>query len=260
MQAGDSEPRTALEFGQSEFSEAQFREAYPGGIEHHFWHLARNSLVEATLRRGFDGEGRVLEIGCGPGFVLQHLRKRGFDCWGCELGSPFLPDAIRPFVLVKQHFRDLKPGFRKEVRSLLLLDVLEHIPDDVSFLRALADAFPRSQSLVVTVPARRELWSNYDQHYGHWRRYDQVRLAAVLDEGGFALVRQRYFFQELYAPMLLMAKLASRRPTEFASPVNIRFHRSFAALSGLCSTILPGSWPGTSLIALARPTKNQLPD
>jgi SAM-dependent methyltransferase len=177
----------AAEFERSEFSEVQYDEAYPDGIEQHFWHLARNRLVEATLRQGADRKGRVLEIGCGPGLVLQYLRGRGFDCWGCELGDPPLPDAIRPFVLVKRDFRDLDPAFRRDTNSLLLLDVLEHIPDDTEFLRALVAAFPQSRSLILTVPARGELWSNYDDHYGHFRRYDQARLAAVLDEAGFSL-------------------------------------------------------------------------
>jgi SAM-dependent methyltransferase len=242
----------AIREDYAEFSEAQFDDAYPDGIEDHFWHLARNRLVEATLRRGLDREGRVLEVGCGRGLVLQHLRGGGFDCWGCELGRPPpIPARIRPFVFVEQDFRDLDPAFRSEVYGLLLLDVLEHIPDDISFLRALAEAFPRSRSLVLTVPSRRELWSNYDDHYGHFRRYDQVSLAAVLDKGGFPLVHQRYFFQELYAPMLLAAKLAGRRPTEVRSPTHPRLHRSIAVLSGLCSAIIPGSWPGASLVALA---------
>ena len=154
---GESEKAAPLE--RSEFSEAQFDDAYPDGIEDHFWHLARNRLVEATLRRGLDREGRVLEVGCGRGLVLQHLRGQGFDCWGCELGRPPIPARIRPFVFVEQDFRDLDPAFRSEVQGLLLLDVLEHIPDDISFLRALAEAFPRSRSLVLTVPSRRELWS-----------------------------------------------------------------------------------------------------
>jgi hypothetical protein len=51
--------------------------------------------------------------------------------------------------------------------------------------------------------------------------------------------------------VLLAAKLAGRRPTEVRPPKHPRLHRSMAALSGLCSAIVPGSWPGASLVALA---------
>ncbi len=237
--------------GGSEFTRSQFDEAYPDGVDRHFWHLARTRLVEATLRQGLDNGGRALEIGCGPGLVLRHLRNRGVDCWGCELSRPRVPGPLRPFVFVNRDFRALDPGFRREIRALLLLDVLEHVPDDIGFLRDLAECFPACRSLVLTVPARGELWSNYDDHYGHLRRYDRPTLAAAVERGGFSIARQSYFFHELYAPMLLAAKLAGGRNPQWRAPANARLHGFLAALSGLCHAVVPGSWPGTSLIALA---------
>lgn len=245
---------------RTDFSDAQFREHAPDGVDKHFWHLARNRLIEATLRRGLHDAGRILEVGCGRGLVLQHLRARGLDCWGCELGEPKIPDPISPFVFVKQDFRGLRPAFRRQVRVLLLLDVLEHIPDDIGFLRDLTVSFPKIESLVLTVPARTELWSNYDDHYGHFRRYDRPGLAAVLDHAGFSLVSQRYFFHELYAPMLLAAQLKGHRQIEVRSPANPGIHRLLATLSVLCYTLLPPSCPGTSLIALAVPHRRAASD
>src|SRR5262249_22527731 len=74
--------------------------------------------------------------------------------------------------------------------------ILEHIADDVKFLREMADSFPSARGLILTVPARSELWSNYDDYWGHHRRYNRASLADALDKGGFSLVRQRYFFHE----------------------------------------------------------------
>jgi SAM-dependent methyltransferase len=245
----------AAELERSEFSERQFDEAYPEGVEQHFWHLARNRIVEATLRKGFNGKGRILEVGCGTGLVLRYLRGRGLDCWGCDLSCPRVSDAIRPFVFINQDFRTLDVSFRREICALLLLDVLEHVPDDAGFLRALAECFPKCESLVLTVPARTELWSNYDDHYGHLRRYDRTSLAATVDRGGFALVHQGYFFHELYLPLLAATKLAGGRDPEWRPPTraSARLHRFIATFSGLCYTIIPRSLPGTSLIALTAP-------
>lgn len=249
IRVGEAE-RTST-FRRSQFSQTLFDEAYPDGIAHHFWHLARNRLVEAALRQSIDRESRALEIGCGPGLVLQHLRSRGLDCWGCELGDPPLADVVRPFVFVQQDFRNLDAAFCRTVCSLLLLDVIEHIPDDIGFLRDLVETFPNGRSLILTVPARQELWSNYDAHYGHYRRYSQTTLMDVLNDSGFAVVYQRYFFQELYAPMLLAARLAGHRRTGFRAPAYPGLHRTLAVLSGLCSALIPGSWPGSSLLAFA---------
>jgi hypothetical protein len=193
----------------------------------------------------------VLEIGCGPAIVLQHLRSSRIDCWGCDLGRPSVPESCAPYVFAQQDYARLAPEFRASVDALLLLDVLEHIEDDVGFLRTIGEAFPSSRALIMTVPARTELWSNYDRHYGHFRRYDRASLAKALEASGFKQLRQRYFFQELYIPMLLAGMLPNQRATTIPAPSHPAMHRSLAAISSTCSTILPRGLPGTSLIAVA---------
>lgn len=237
---------------KSEYTQSQFHENYPQGIENHFWHLARNHLIASTLSRSLPDPGRILEIGCGPGIVLRHLREIGFDCWGCELGAPPLPEPLRPFVFLEQDCFQLDPEFRRSIDVLLLFDVLEHIEGDIAFLRMLADGFTNSRLLVMTVPARSELWSNYDEHYGHYRRYDRASLAETLEEGGYTLLRSRYFFHELYPPALIAAKLRGQRTTKLQSPTRLSLHRIVARASRLCTAVLPPGLPGMSLIAVAR--------
>jgi 2-polyprenyl-3-methyl-5-hydroxy-6-metoxy-1,4-benzoquinol methylase len=242
---------TAADSQGSAFSDTQYDEAYPEGIQNHFWHLARNRLVAATVRRAVPAAARVLEIGCGPAIVLRHLRASNVDCWGCDLGQPRVPAECADRAFVQQDCLQLDSEFRRSVDALLLLDVLEHIEDDVGFLRAISDGFPNSRALIVTVPARAELWSNYDRHYGHFRRYDRATLATTLAAGGFTLRHQRYFFQELYLPMLLAGRMPSQRTTTIPPPSHPGVHRLLAGISTACSSILPSGVPGTSLIALA---------
>jgi hypothetical protein len=242
---------TAMDLPGSAFSDTQYDEAYPEGIQNHFWHLARNRLVAATVRRVVPAVSRVLEIGCGPAIVLRHLRASNIDCWGCDLGQPRVPAECADRMFVEQDCLHLDSEFRRSVDALLLLDVLEHIEDDVGFLRAISNGFPNSRALIVTVPARAELWSNYDRHYGHFRRYNRATLATTLEAGGFTLRHQRYFFQELYLPMLLAGKMPSQRATTILPPSRPGMHRLLAGLSTACSSILPSGVPGTSLIAVA---------
>jgi hypothetical protein len=241
----------AMDLPRSAFSDTQYDEAYPDGIQNHFWHLARNRLVAATVRRAAQPVGRVLEIGCGPAIVLRHLRASNIDCWGCDLGQPRVPTECADHVFMQQDCLHLDAEFRRSVDALLLLDVLEHIADDVGFLRAIGDGFPNSRALIVTVPARAELWSNYDTHYGHFRRYDRPTLATTLEAGGFTLRHQRYFFQELYLPMLLAKQMPNQRTTTIPPPSRPGMHRLLAGISTACSSILPSGVPGTSLIACA---------
>ena len=66
---------------------------------------------------------------------------------------------------------DLPEEERRGVTTLLVLDVIEHLEDPIAFLREVLSSFPDVSSLIVTVPAREELWSAFDDFYGHHRRY-----------------------------------------------------------------------------------------
>ncbi len=234
------------------FTEHQYDEAYKEGISDHYWHRARSQLIERWLRGNGFAEGKLLEVGCGTGIVLAHLRQSGIDCWGCDLGRPPIPEVLRPFVRAATGHDELDDDFRQNISGLLLLDVLEHIHDPVAFLRSLRDNFPKAKFLLLTVPARAELWSNYDEHYGHQRRYQSVALTKELTMGGFSVSRMRYFFHELYLPLLVSSR-SNGRSTELKAPNLLLIHRILAVASGVLSALLPPRLPGSSLIAIARP-------
>ena len=60
----------------SAFNRDQYTDAYAPGIERLFWHVARNATILRWLRRcGMDAE-KLLEIGCGPGIVVDYFGPR----------------------------------------------------------------------------------------------------------------------------------------------------------------------------------------
>jgi 2-polyprenyl-3-methyl-5-hydroxy-6-metoxy-1,4-benzoquinol methylase len=74
-----------------------------------------------------------------------------------------------------------------------LLDVIEHLPDDLQALRQARDALKPGGYLFITTPAFPQLWSYNDDMAHHLRRYrgsDFVRLAR---ESGLTLCDSRYF-------------------------------------------------------------------
>jgi 2-polyprenyl-3-methyl-5-hydroxy-6-metoxy-1,4-benzoquinol methylase len=80
-----SRPRS----GDTTFDAVQYALPYAPGVERHFWNVARNRIVERHLRRALATQRRsgrlVLDVGCGPGIVVDHLRRAGIDCHGVEL-------------------------------------------------------------------------------------------------------------------------------------------------------------------------------
>ena len=147
---------------------------------------------------------------------------------------------------------DLSPEARASVRALLLLDVIEHLPDPEEFLAALTRAFPRVSHVLVTVPARGELWSRWDDYYGHYRRYDIPALRRLADRvPGIRLTAARYFFHLLYVPIRLVNMIRRERSVVVTAPGGLArlLHGLLARVFLAEYHLLPGRLRGTSLIA-----------
>ena len=65
----------------------------------HFWFAARNDVILSTIRRviGTVAGLRVLDIGCGTGFVTEALERAGMDAWGIDMHRAALMHA-RPRI------------------------------------------------------------------------------------------------------------------------------------------------------------------
>jgi len=147
---------------ETKFSDQQLEETYPKGIGNHFWNHARNRIIASTLfAQGVSPQSRILEIGCGRGVVVRYLRARGIDCHGVELSKSEVDDDLKGAVRMGWDCFELPVEFRDSVTGLMLLDVIEHLPDPVNFMSRLQTSFRNARFLLVTVPARKELWSNY---------------------------------------------------------------------------------------------------
>ncbi len=234
------------------FTDNQFDQAYPTGIEAHWWNLARNRIVLSTLKRFVCREDRVIEVGCGRGVVVGYLRECGFDCVGVELAAVAPLPEVREFVRSGTNVLHLDEDERQGYDVLLLLDVIEHIADPGPFLRELIDSFPSLRHILLTVPARAELWSNYDEHYGHFRRYDREQLAELAKGLPVKVLTFGYFFHSAYLLLRTLNLFKRARATTLHPPsgVFLWLHRLFAHGMVLDAALLPGSLPGSSLLAV----------
>lgn len=226
---------------------------YALGTENHFWCLARNRIISRQLRclPDFDATMPIFDVGCGRGFTIAHLVRNGYTCHGSDLSdySPAHPDAAgRAFYNID--LAQLPEGIRKETRVILILDVLEHLPSPETLLRSLREVFPAAKWLVVTVPARSELWSNYDEYYGHYCRYSSRSLVHMLESAGVKVRSWRYFFHGLYVPALLAKMLKGGRSTAVEVKRKSLLHEWAARWFYAEHVIVPAFVPGSSLVAV----------
>lgn len=234
------------------YSAQQYEQNYPQGIGDYFWNLARNHVIADTLRAAGLTDQPMLEVGCSTGVVLRYLRARGMDCQGCELGLPPVAPEVMDHVHLGVDACDLPEDLRNRITVLLLCDVIEHVPEPEVFLGRLRGAFPNARHLLVTVPARREIWSNYDDYFGHFRRYDRPLLDRELAAAGWAPSTRRYFFHALYAVMAVLNLLGVKRGVDQSAPSRPGLHRLMAAMCRWEARLLPAALIGSSLIAVAQ--------
>jgi SAM-dependent methyltransferase len=222
-------------------------------MERSYWHRARNAILWRKLQALWPQQPTVLDIGCGPGIVVDFLRKRGVDCHGVDLGTPQLVHSgLSPFVQLGIKAAELPEDFRKRVRVLLFMDVLEHLPDPSAFLEECERAFPAADTCYVTVPARSELWSNYDEYYGHYKRYTRAELPQLVAGTSFEVTDSGYFYGGLYVAIRVLAWVRPRRPVAFTPPRFDLMQKLIGHFFDLEERCLPKRAWGSSLYAVMR--------
>lgn len=233
------------------FSDDQYRCAYPDGIENHWWHLARSRIVAHTIRTLSGPNAAVIEVGCGRGIVVKDLRDAGIDCNGVELAMARPLASIDRYVRVGIDATDLSSEEKQRYDTLLLLDVIEHVPDPVTLLQSLVDAFPKLAHIIITAPGRQELWSNYDDFYGHYRRYTIEALKSLTAELPLTLAWESYFFHLAYFPLWAASALKGNRGTAPRPPRGASrvAHKLISCTMILDYYMFPRWVPGTSVLA-----------
>jgi SAM-dependent methyltransferase len=236
----------------TEFSGDQFALAYPDGIENHWWHLARNRIITSVIKAFAGPDASVLDVGCGQGIAVKYLREGGIDCTGVEPGevTPLVP--IGDYVRVGIEAGDLPLTERMHYNTILLLDVIEHVSDPVTFLQHLFLVFPNLSHVIITVPARRELWSNYDDFYGHYRRYTIEMLKNLSIELRVSHAWESYFFHLAYPLGWMVANIAKERATKLHAPQSqlSQWANKFISYFMMCDyCFLPRRLPGMSVLA-----------
>lgn len=149
----------------------------------------RADLVERVLLR-LTAVSRVLEVGPGLGAFGARLARR-YAYVGIEQSRASAVAAARAVRSNGGHVvcgdeRCLGEG--SEFDLIVAFEVLEHIHDDVSTLRAWSSHLSDGGLVLVSVPAFRKRFNRWDQLAGHFRRYDPEDLAVSAASAGLRVV------------------------------------------------------------------------
>jgi SAM-dependent methyltransferase len=179
-----------------------------------FWFRVRNRLIKDLVRRYFPTAERVLEIGCGTGYVLQTLRTAlPQSCLsGSEIyahGLPYAARRVGPEVtLFQMDARDIP--YAAEFDLICAFDVLEHVAEDQRVLQELYRALRPGGGVLLSVPQHPFLWSRSDEISFHKRRYRRGELESKCRKAKLDIIHSTSFVTSLLALMLLQRRLWGR--------------------------------------------------
>lgn len=179
--------------------------------EHHWWYRGRRRIIRAELDRVPVPTGaRVLDAGCGSGRTLQELADYG-QVSGIELDTESAELARgRGLGEVVIGRLEQLPWDDGTFDLITCLDVIEHVPDDITALQELRRVCRPGGRLLVTVPAYQALWSQHDEANHHYRRYSRPRLRGAAAAAGWRIERVSAFNSLLLAPAAAV-RLTQRR-------------------------------------------------
>jgi SAM-dependent methyltransferase len=154
--------------------------------------------------------GRVIEVGAGIGTIARRYINQVDESVLVEPAT-VLCERLQRDLAGKKNVHPLhgtlQDVFGKTVASpsgdvdvsegtfdvAIMVNVLEHIPEDEEVLRLLFRLLKPGGTLLIFVPAIPFLYGALDARVGHVRRYTRRTLSRVVEGAGFAMKKLRYF-------------------------------------------------------------------
>lgn len=148
---------------------------------------------------------RVLEIGCGNGYLLKRLKDSGAEVLGIEPGDHGQQGAEKWNVpVIKGMFPN--SSIQSQFDLVVAFAVLEHVEDPCSFLIDISNYLKPGGSVIIAVPDERPYIDNGDistLFHEHWSFFDEITLSSTVKMAGYAetLLELSTFGGSLYCAM-----------------------------------------------------------
>jgi hypothetical protein len=176
-------------------------ERQSGSAQRHPWEVARAEFFLRLLReRGIlDTTVDWLDVGAGDAWFATQLRRMiplaaSLTCWDVN----YSPDDLATIAGYTEGISLVceRPAARFD--AILMLDVIEHVEDDVEFVTAtVAELLAEGGVVLVSVPAHRLLFSAHDRSLRHYRRYSPADCRRLLERAGLGIVASGGLFLSL---------------------------------------------------------------
>ena len=134
----------------------------------------------------------ILDVGAGSGIFSKQLLKNTMAMEATCLDIGYEGKSEEEYCNKKINFtRNIS---QSDADIVLFMDVLDHVEDDVLFVKGYVDKVRKGTYFIITVPAFQFLFSEHDRFLGHFRRYNIKTVEACLSKVGLTVLKSNYFF------------------------------------------------------------------
>lgn len=191
------------------------------GIVNRLYHTARDLMLnrKRKLVQKLTSGKRLLDIGSGTGYFLNHMQANGFKVVGVEIDATARAATLKNFkIKVNPPPTLLDSQLKEKVDVITLWHVLEHLHDMDGYMQSMYRQLSDNGVVLIAVPNHK----SYDaQYYGkHWAAYDVPRhlwhfspktLAKLADKNGFKVVDQKRLPLDPFYNSLLSEKYQANK-------------------------------------------------
>lgn len=147
----------------------------------------------------------VADIGAGSALFTKELLRKdmslrvvaidtGYEIEGTDLNFPNLE-------------------YRRSVKSLnvdlyIFTDVIEHVENDLKFIKSYSDLSKSGTFFVFTAPCFMSLWSGHDIFLKHYRRYTLYEMRSVIEKSGLKIIESKYLFSTIFPIVWILRKFS----------------------------------------------------
>mgnify|MGYP000686227393 CR=1 FL=1 len=218
----------------------------------HWWIKTRIHYLIKTIFSVEKNINKVIEVGAGTAPNLKILmRKFSFKrLVAFDINYP--KDEVKGEIDFHSDLDSIEDKFD----LVLLMDVLEHVDDDLHYLNLWkANLCKKGSYIFCTVPAFNSLWSSHDTKLAHYRRYTLKEVRKLFSDSGIEIKESGYIFNFLFPIMYLMRKVlkveSSSGGLSRQNPLLNFFLINFFKLEYILSKVIKIPF-GTSVYLVAR--------
>lgn len=131
----------------------------------YFSEASGEAIIDAATARGAPKRGRVLDLGCGPGYLLEKLLARGYRCTGLDFSAESVSSMVARLMNVPgfeggHHAGSLPSSLAANTFDLVFsVETIEHLLDShvTRFLQEAVRLLRSGGTLVITTPNDEDL-------------------------------------------------------------------------------------------------------